>query len=207
MKLDTNRKIKVLYVEDEHILRERVASCLKYFFDVTTAENGRDGFDKFCQDRYDLVITDILMLEKTGLELINDIRGVITSYSIHYTKLYDDSEIEKIHVALTEINTNIYNNEQLKSSQNKAIFIAFMFYQLKSPELINFLKSWITKNEIFNIEELEPESIINIMNNIANHKTKKIFVAMPYFSHARVTEYNKLFKEAIKEVEESYNFV
>ncbi len=114
-----------------------------------------------------------------------------------------DSEIEKIHVALTEINTNIYNNEQLKSSQNKAIFIAFMFYQLKSPELINFLKSWITKNEIFNIEELEPESIINIMNNIANHKTKKIFVAMPYFSHARVTEYNKLFKEAIKEVEEA----
>ena len=112
-----------------------------------------------------------------------------------------DNEIEKIRSALTEIHTNIYCNEQLKNSSNSAVFISFMFYQLKNPELINFLTSWVIKNEIFNIEELEPESIINIMSNIANHKTKKIFVAMPYFSHARVTEYNRLFTEAIKEVE------
>lgn len=117
----------------------------------------------------------------------------------------DDNEISKVRSALTEINTNIYRNEQLKNSSNSAVFIAFMFYQLKSPELINFLKSWVLKNEIFNIAELEPESIINIMSNIANHKVKKIFVAMQYYSHDRVTEYNKLFKEALKEIEESIN--
>jgi nucleoside 2-deoxyribosyltransferase len=117
----------------------------------------------------------------------------------------EDGEIDKIRSALTEINTNIYSNEQLKNSSNSAVFIAFMFYQLKSPELISFLKSWILKNEIFNIEELEPESIINIMSNIANHKVKKIFVAMPYYDHSKVTEYNKLFKEALTEVERSIN--
>lgn len=117
----------------------------------------------------------------------------------------DDNEISKVRSALTEINTNIYNNEQLKNSSNSAVFIAFMFYQLKSPELISFLKSWVLKNEIFNIAELEPESIINIMSNIANHKVKKIFVAMPYYSHDRVTEYNRLFKEALRDVEESTN--
>ncbi len=90
MRLDTNRKIKVLYVEDEHILRERVVSCLKYFFDVTTAENGRDGFEKFCQDRFDLVITDILMLEKTGLELINDIRGINSQIPIIVASAFTD---------------------------------------------------------------------------------------------------------------------
>jgi YesN/AraC family two-component response regulator len=96
MKLDTNRKIKVLYVEDEHILRERVDSCLKYFFDVTTAENGRDGFDKFCQDRFDLVITDILMLEKTGLELINDIRGINSEIPIIVASAFTDEYEEKL---------------------------------------------------------------------------------------------------------------
>lgn len=115
----------------------------------------------------------------------------------------DDNEISQVRSALSEINTNIYNNEQLKNSPNSAVFIAFMFYQLKSPELISFLQSWVLKNEIYNIEELEPESIINIMNNIAHHKVKKIFVAMPYYDHAKVTEYNKLFQEALKEVEHS----
>lgn len=117
----------------------------------------------------------------------------------------DDNEISKVRSALTEINTNIYCNAQLKNSSNSAVFIAFVFYQLKTPELISFLKSWVLKNEIFNIAELEPESIINIMSNIANHKVKKIFVAMPYYSHDRVTEYNRLFKEALKDVEESIN--
>lgn len=113
----------------------------------------------------------------------------------------NDNAITKVTEALSEMNTNIYNLEILKSKPNNAILIAFIYYQLKEPLLINFLKTWVLKNEIFNIEELEPQSIINIMNNIANHKTKKIFVAMPYFSHARVTEYNRLFTEAIKEVE------
>lgn len=117
----------------------------------------------------------------------------------------DDNEISKVRSALTEINTNIYNNKQLKNSPNSAVFIAFMFYQLKSPELISFLQSWVLKNEIFNIAELEPESIINIMSNIANHKVKKIFVAMPYFNHGKVNEYNKLFTEAIKEVQTRTN--
>lgn len=115
----------------------------------------------------------------------------------------EDSEIQKVKEALTSINTNIYNNELLKYSNNSSIFSAFLFYQLKSPELINFLKKWVLKNEIFNIDELEPNSIIKIMNNIASHKVKKIFVAMPYFSHPRVTDYNVLFKEALKVVEDA----
>jgi hypothetical protein len=117
----------------------------------------------------------------------------------------DDNAISNVRSALSEINTNIYSNGQLKNSSNSAVFIAFMFYQLKSPELINFLNSWILKNEIFNIVELEPESIINIMSNIASHKTKKIFVAMPYFNHGKVNEYNRLFTEAIKEVQARTN--
>lgn len=115
----------------------------------------------------------------------------------------NDNAITKVTEALSEMNTNIYNLEILKSKPNNAILIAFIYYQLKEPLLINFLKNWVLKNEIFNIEELEPQSIINIMNNIANHKTKKIFVAMPYFNHGKVNEYNRLFTEAIKEVEAS----
>ena len=112
-----------------------------------------------------------------------------------------DNEIEKVKEALTYINTNIYNDTKLKTSQNIAVFSAFLYYQLKAPELINFLKTWVLKNEIFNIEELEPNSIIKIMDNIASHKVKKVFVAMPYYNHARVTEYNRMFREVLAQID------
>lgn len=116
-----------------------------------------------------------------------------------------DDEITKVIEALSYINSNVYNNRLLKNSNNSSIFSAFLYYQIKSPELINFLGEWVLKNEIYQIEELEPNSIIKIMDNIANHKVKKVFVAMPYWSHQKVTEYNKLFKEALLEVQESIN--
>ncbi|MCB4763070.1 MAG: hypothetical protein LGB78_04065 [Sulfurovum sp.] len=113
----------------------------------------------------------------------------------------DDNEIDKVKEALGYLDTSIYNNSQLKESQNIAVFSAFLYYQLKAPELINFLKSWVLKNEIYNINELEPNSIIKIMDNIASHKVKKVFVAMPYYNHARVTEYNRMFKEALDQID------
>lgn len=113
----------------------------------------------------------------------------------------EDNEIEKVKEALTYINTNIYNDTKLKTSRNIAVFSAFLYYQLKAPELINFLKSWVLKNEIYNIEELEPNSIIKIMDNIASHKVKKVFVAMPYYSDTKVNAYNKLFKEALEDIQ------
>jgi len=113
----------------------------------------------------------------------------------------ENDEIAKVRTALSDINTNIYSDEHLKNSKNTAVFSAFLFYQLQKPELINFLKEWVIKNEINKIEELEPKSIIKIMENIANHKVKKVFVAMPYWGHEKVNEYNKMFTEALQEVE------
>lgn len=113
----------------------------------------------------------------------------------------EDTEIDKVKEALGYLDTSIYDNSELKDSKNIAVFSAFLYYQLKAPELINFLKSWVLKNEIYNIDELEPNSIIKIMDNIASHKVKKVFVAMPYYNHARVTEYNTMFRDALAQID------
>jgi len=112
-----------------------------------------------------------------------------------------ENEITKVREALSYINTHIYNENVLKDSKNTSVFSAFLYYQLKSSNLIKFITKWVLKNEIYKINELEPESIIKIMDSIASHRIKNIFVAMPYWSHDRVTEYNKLFKEALDELE------
>lgn len=97
MRLDTDKRLKVLYVEDEEKTREQVASCLKYFFDVTVAENGKIGLEKFHSDEsFDLIITDLLMLEKTGLELIDDIRTTHKDLPIVIASAYVDEYKEKL---------------------------------------------------------------------------------------------------------------
>jgi response regulator RpfG family c-di-GMP phosphodiesterase len=44
--------------------------------EVGVAENGRDALDRFCQDRYDLVISDVMMPVMGGMELLNRIREI-----------------------------------------------------------------------------------------------------------------------------------
>jgi putative nucleotidyltransferase with HDIG domain len=67
--------ISVLYVEDDTLLRESVASYLtKIFHIVDVAKDGAEGLQAFLKRDYDLVVTDIQMPNMNGLEMINAIR-------------------------------------------------------------------------------------------------------------------------------------
>lgn len=43
-------------------------------FDVSVAADGQDGVEQFRQERFDLVISDIVMPRKDGLQAIREIR-------------------------------------------------------------------------------------------------------------------------------------
>ncbi|MFT5662402.1 MAG: putative nucleotidyltransferase with HDIG domain [Sulfurimonas sp.] len=67
--------ISLLYVEDEKLLREKTASFLnKIFTHLDIAIDGKAGLEKYLQRQYDIVITDVLMPNMNGLELISNIR-------------------------------------------------------------------------------------------------------------------------------------
>ncbi len=69
------KKMSVLYVEDEESLRNKTGSLLaKLFQNVELAVDGKEGFDKYLHNKYDIVITDISMPNMNGLDLINNIR-------------------------------------------------------------------------------------------------------------------------------------
>ena len=72
-------KTRVLLVEDEELARKTLSFYLNTIFDeVIIAQDGQDGSDiyksEFAENRtFDLVLTDIKMPNKNGMEMIDDI--------------------------------------------------------------------------------------------------------------------------------------
>jgi DNA-binding response OmpR family regulator len=70
-----NKKKYALVIDDEEPVREYVKYCLeKADYNVILCDNGKDGLERFYARRYDVVITDIVMPEKDGIEAIIEMR-------------------------------------------------------------------------------------------------------------------------------------
>jgi YesN/AraC family two-component response regulator len=67
--------MRILLIDDEEMIREVVRDMLETAgHEVIEAENGRHGLDQYRKHSIDVVITDILMPEKDGLETIQEVR-------------------------------------------------------------------------------------------------------------------------------------
>ncbi|HMV43494.1 MAG TPA: response regulator [Leptospiraceae bacterium] len=68
---------KILIVEDQAPMAKILADIFKKEnYDVITANNGQIGIDKAKEIKPDLIITDIMMPVKTGLDLLKELRDL-----------------------------------------------------------------------------------------------------------------------------------
>jgi two-component system, chemotaxis family, chemotaxis protein CheY len=66
---------KILVIDDDLAVRSAMVQFLKDLgYDVVTAEDGHRGLRMFRSEKPDLVITDIIMPEKEGIQTITEIR-------------------------------------------------------------------------------------------------------------------------------------
>lgn len=66
---------KILVIDDEHPIRILLKKVLERGgFEVTVAVNGNDGTKKQKENPSDLVITDLIMPDKEGIELIQEFK-------------------------------------------------------------------------------------------------------------------------------------
>jgi DNA-binding NtrC family response regulator len=84
------KTIKILYVEDEDLIRDSVEEALsKFVKEIVVVENGKKGLFKFNElNDFDLIITDILMPEMNGIEMIKEIRNINKDIPIIVTSAY-----------------------------------------------------------------------------------------------------------------------
>ncbi len=67
---------KILCVEDDHFIADMYAHALKKAgYDVTVISNGAEALNELKQTVYDVVLLDIMLPDKTGVEILNELRG------------------------------------------------------------------------------------------------------------------------------------
>jgi PAS domain S-box-containing protein len=125
--------MSVLYVEDEPLIRENTKLLLETVFScVEMASNGREGLERYSNKVFDVVITDILMPEMNGVNMIRKMKEINSSQRFIVTSACEESsyllelinlgvahfllkpiQTEQIIQILHEVIKNIYNERKV----------------------------------------------------------------------------------------------
>ena len=66
---------RILIIDDDDLIRHMLSEVLeREGYDVVTASDGKQGLRMFMENPADLVITDLVMPEKEGIEIIMELR-------------------------------------------------------------------------------------------------------------------------------------
>lgn len=117
-------KEKVLVVDDEEAIREVVSTLLEaQGYRCTTCENGRVALEKFRQDTFDLVLSDIVMPEMDGMKLLAELRAADPDVPvIMVTAMHDISiALEAIRAGAYDYILKPFEKDQLYLSVRRAL--------------------------------------------------------------------------------------
>lgn len=126
--IDTSKNYKcynILYVEDEHVIRTNVQLCLNHLFNVVIAKDGQEGFEKFKENNFDLVITDINMPYKDGISMLNDIKKLNPDVPCIITSAFDLHLSNKIkNITYCKCVSKPFNIQDLVSTSLEALKVS-----------------------------------------------------------------------------------
>ena len=121
--MDPRGSETILLVEDEMIIRNNIASMLKFFFkDVLTAIDGYDGLEKYEKHLPDIIMTDLKMPYMGGFELLDEVKKRSGSSYMIVVSAHTDTEL-LIHAVNHGIDRYI-----IKPVTERNLFDAFEAY-------------------------------------------------------------------------------
>lgn len=111
-------KTKLLIVEDNTDIKDFIVSLFKDSFVIITAKNGQEGIDKTLEKLPDIVISDIMMPVKDGIELCLEIKtNKLTSHIpvvLLTAKVGEENEIKGYKTGADAYITKPFSSEKLK---------------------------------------------------------------------------------------------
>jgi signal transduction histidine kinase len=113
------KTLTLLFVEDEEEIREHLGRFLSYRVGtLLTAANGMEGLEKFRSARPHLVITDIMMPEKDGLAMAQEIRQLDREIPIIVCTAFEQTGylLRAIEIGIDKYVTKPIDTEKLYQS-------------------------------------------------------------------------------------------
>jgi putative two-component system response regulator len=114
----------ILVVDDDPYVCESISSLLEEFgYSVVVCSNAREAMDKFQEDRFDAVLTDIKMPEVTGVELLEKIHSLNSEIPVVLMTAYVDLDvaISAIKKGAFDFITKPFTPEYLAHTIEKAV--------------------------------------------------------------------------------------
>lgn len=171
--LEQFKTYSILCVEDEDGIRKRIVNSLKYYFDdVLEASNGEEGYDLYTEYKPDIILSDIEMPNKNGIDMVRKIRKrdlnttiiMVTAYS-NEEYLLDLINLHINHYILKPVYTdNLFNGivdalgEKIKKN---LIFSEYCYFDVQSFELI-------FNDEIVNLRKRDKDFLLLLYKNKNN---------------------------------------
>ena len=107
---------KVLIVDDEQAIRESLETLLDLEgYEVTTAPDARSGLARLRSEPHDLVLLDLMLPDRSGLEVVEEIRRSDAGTPIVVLTAYGSVEnaVAAIKLGANDFQTKPWNNDKL----------------------------------------------------------------------------------------------
>jgi len=202
------KNLTLLYVEDEDQLRESVEVYLKKLFSsVVSCTNGQEGLEAYKNQEFDIVVSDIQMPIKNGLDMSKDIKEININQEIIITSAYSDASyfLDSIAIGVNgyiikpidyvQMNQELYKSctKVVQAKENKN-------YKLHLEEMVQERTQKIVSMEQEKIQNFE-NTILSFVEMIENRDTYT-------GGHSqRVANYSRLLAEDMGESQENCELI
>lgn len=89
---DSIKQVTILYVEDEQVVRDGYERALqRYSRELYVAEDGSEGLELYKKHRPDIVISDIKMPNKNGIEMVKEIKEINPEQNVVFTTAHTET--------------------------------------------------------------------------------------------------------------------
>jgi putative two-component system response regulator len=143
---------KILLVEDDALLLEVMCNILEAEeFEIHPANNGKQALEYYMEDMPDLIISDIMMPEMDGFELLKSVRNLPNGVTVPF--LFLSARTERADV----------NRARLLGVDD------YLFKPFDAPELINAVRSRLDRRrlvELFDTRTAHLQTVIMLANVI-----------------------------------------
>lgn len=174
--VDLLMNVKVLCVEDEAIARNHLNKVLKkHVGKVCLADNGLKGIETFREEKPDIVITDLVMPELGGLEMVKHLRDEgETVPVIVISSLSDISSIlETVDLGIEKYIIKPFNVDELLDTLSK---VAKKIYLKKNGELLLNENQLLDRDSKLRVEREVRNIYGKFLKDLTGHGAEKIVV-------------------------------